>query len=316
MKTAALLLASLSAADASTRVAVLEFGKGGVIQRTTTSSQDATAGGVVSFWNALHRTGRRQLQHAGMSMVPDMWKQADAGLIIGLSGSVNLEEMSHVASLLSEEANSANVVGHMEVSGNHCSQMMNNIDDVQFLEDASSLQDVAVSKATSGLAGVSTMVTASNAAQVDEQVAALLGEIQRQATEKDTTIVVHLVVDEDESFSRRRRLQERRLEDEQGEGENQNQNNNENQNNNNNAEGDNQDNNQYPGYYAYGYYNAYDEWVTPYKTMFQIQYFNVVLWTAVCLFAALFYALYLMIHMPLQADTLLFGESAKMIGDD
>ena len=34
------------------------------------------------------------------------------------------------------------------------------------------------------------------------------------------------------------------------------------------------------GYYGYGYYNAYGEWVTPYKTMFQIQYFNVVLWTS------------------------------------
>lgn len=72
----------------------------------------------------------------------------------------------------------------------------------------------------------------------------------------------------------------------------------------NNANGNN-------GYYGYGYYNAYGEWVTPYKTMFQIQYFNVVLWTSVVLVIALFFTVYLMINMPLMADTLLFGESAK-----
>jgi hypothetical protein len=77
---------------------------------------------------------------------------------------------------------------------------------------------------------------------------------------------------------------------------------------NNNANGNN-------GYYGYGYYNAYGEWVTPYKTMFQIQYFNVVLWTSVALVLVLFFTVYLMINMPLMADTLLFGESAKMAGD-
>ena len=69
------------------------------------------------------------------------------------------------------------------------------------------------------------------------------------------------------------------------------------------------------GYYGYGYYNAYGEWVTPYKTMFQIQYFNIVLWTSVGLVMVLFFTVYLMINMPLMADTLLFGESAKMVGE-
>jgi hypothetical protein len=55
--------------------------------------------------------------------------------------------------------------------------------------------------------------------------------------------------------------------------------------------------------------------VTPYKTMFQIQYFNVVLWTALGLVAVLLFAIYLTIYMPLEADTLLFGESAKMMSD-
>jgi hypothetical protein len=46
--------------------------------------------------------------------------------------------------------------------------------------------------------------------------------------------------------------------------------------------------------------------------MFQIQYFNVVLWTAVGLTIVLFFSVYLMMNMPLMADTLLFGESSKM----
>jgi hypothetical protein len=46
--------------------------------------------------------------------------------------------------------------------------------------------------------------------------------------------------------------------------------------------------------------------------MFQIQYFNIVLWTAVGLTLVLFFSVFLMINMPLMADTLLFGESAKM----
>ena len=48
--------------------------------------------------------------------------------------------------------------------------------------------------------------------------------------------------------------------------------------------------------------------------MFQIQYFNMVLWTSVGLTVVLFYTIYQMMDMPLEADTLLFGESAK-IGD-
>jgi len=51
-----------------------------------------------------------------------------------------------------------------------------------------------------------------------------------------------------------------------------------------------------------------------YRTIFQIQYFNTVLWTALGLITVLVYCIGLMINMPLMADTLLFGESAKMIG--
>jgi hypothetical protein len=69
------------------------------------------------------------------------------------------------------------------------------------------------------------------------------------------------------------------------------------------------------GYYGYGYYNRYGNYATPYKTMFQIQYFNVVLWTSITLVVLTFATVSMMINMPLEADTLLFGESAKMVGE-
>merc|ERR1712150_107932 len=94
----------------------------------------------------------------------------------------------------------------------------------------------------------------------------------------------------------------RRLEDEKdGEGE-EGEDGDNNNNNNNNAN--------YNGFYGVGYYNNYGEWVTPYKSMFQIQYFNVVLWTSIALTIVLFYSISLMVGMPLMPDTLLFGESA------
>merc|ERR1712130_961917 len=116
--------------------------------------------------------------------------------------------------------------------------------------------------------------------------------------------VVHLVVEEEEGAARRR-LSTRRLEDAQEEADNKQEDNEEDGNDDGGKDKKN-------GYYGYGYYNANGEWVTPYKTMFQIQYYNVVLWTAVGLFFLLSFTIFKMIHMPMEADTLLFGMSAKM----
>ena len=51
------------------------------------------------------------------------------------------------------------------------------------------------------------------------------------------------------------------------------------------------------------------------RTIFQIQYYNVVLWTALGLVLVLVTSLYMMMYMPLMPDTLLFGQSAKMVGE-
>jgi len=65
-------------------------------------------------------------------------------------------------------------------------------------------------------------------------------------------------------------------------------------------------------YAVMGYYNDAGYWITNFKSMEQIQYTNVVLWTTIGLVVIVTYATFLLMNMPLMADTLLFGESAKM----
>jgi hypothetical protein len=308
--------------DAATRVAVIELGASGTVRRTTSASrmEETSVDGVASFWSALHGYSRK-LQHAGMPVVPDLFSRPDSGVVIGLTGSgVDLDHMPTLHSLLRnvEEQDDARVVGHMQVSGYQCKKMLNNVQGGETQEYASAGSLKTAFEAQADEAGVSGMrfdVTSANASDIDDQLTAML----KSYTSSSKTVVLHLVVEEEDGAARRRSLarhldgdeqsgaqgattttttQRRRLEEgENGEG-----------------EGDGQNNNN--GYYGYGYYNAYGEWVTPYKTMFQIQYFNVVLWTSVGLVATLFFSIYLMIYMPLMADTLLFGETARVAHDD
>lgn len=308
MKTALFTLLALSAysVDAATKVAVVELGNGGTVRRTTSKNPDSSVQGVTSFWSALHSHGRN-LQQAGMVVVPDLFNKADSGIVFGIQGSgVDLDSLPFISSLFEDDSDRS--VGHMEIAGSHCNTLMKGLKGV---EDVEPDMVVAASKkhaAASGISGFKTLVTSENAAGVEAEFQAMMESLERAATAAGNTVVLHFIVEEDEnSASHRRRLTSRRLEDEadQDEGDNNN-----NQNQNGDGDGD------YPGYYGYGYYNTYGEWVTPYKTMFQIQYFNVVLWTALGLTITVFFTIYLMVNMPLEPDTLLFGESAKMVGDD
>jgi len=153
-----------------------------------------------------------------------------------------------------------------------------------------------------------------SASVIDAAVGRALKAVQKLASETGSTIVVHLVVEEEEGAARRR-LTSRRLEDEN---ENDNDNNdNENDNNeNNNADGEDDDGaQQNSAYYSAGYYDSSGNWVSGYRTIYQIQLFNTNLWTSLGLLLILTYAIGLMVNMPLMPDTLLFGESAKMMGD-
>jgi hypothetical protein len=322
-----ILLAALSAASAATSVAVLEFGsKRGSVRRTVSADRvDTTVAGVHSFLNALHRN-RRGLQHAGMPLVPDLFTRSDLGIVLALKGDgVDLAKMPVVSSLLEEDVigkKESAVVGHLEMEGSKCHALMNKVGDVKKATSPSEMS-MAVKAQTEGkgLVGVETTVDAANVQGIDASVNELMQNLQEWAEASGKTIVLHLVVEEEGGSSRRRARSlsasssaaststtlnqnerappRRRLEDENAGEQYANA-----------AQGS------YNGYYGYGYYNAYGEWVTPYKTMFQIQYFNVVLWTALGLVAALVFVIYLMIYMPLEPDTLLFGESAKLVGSE
>mmetsp|Transcript_1205 Transcript_1205/g.2139 ORF Transcript_1205/g.2139 Transcript_1205/m.2139 type:complete len:293 (+) Transcript_1205:87-965(+) len=281
----AALAATTSSVSAETTVAILEFGPGGSVHRTTSSSTESSAAAVSSLWNALHRPSskRSSRQHAGMSVVPDLFSKADAGIVIGLQGG-SLESMSTVASLLDAEEIADNVVGHIHVPGQAAEQLMKSasskdLDAVSKDDISRRLQSAAKTAANGDVKGIDAVSLAVNnddvASVADEELGRMLKTLRKQAAANGKTVVVHLVAD-----STRRRLNED--EDKEGEGENQNNNN-----------------------------NAYSNE----KTMYEIQTFNLYLWTAVGLVVIVYMVIGAFIDMPLMPDTLLFGETAKMGSD-
>mmetsp|Transcript_18296 Transcript_18296/g.39319 ORF Transcript_18296/g.39319 Transcript_18296/m.39319 type:complete len:305 (-) Transcript_18296:80-994(-) len=271
----AALVATTSVVSAETTIAVLEFGPGGSVHRTTSSSTESNSAAVSSFWNALHRPLKSSpTQHAGMSVVPDMFTRADAGIVIGLQG-VSLKSMP-TATSLGEEATEDNVVGLIHVPGQATADLMKRASskDVELIakEDMGrrlhSIAENAVGGALEGMKALTLAVENDNAAAVaDEQLRRMLKTLKKQADSNGKTVVVHLVMD-----STRRRLDEANQD-----GENQNQNNN----------------------------NDYSN----YRTMYEIQTFNLYLWTAVGLVVIVFMIMGAFVDMPLMPDTLLYGET-------
>ena len=98
-----LLSMALAVADAATRVAVLEVGpKSGMVHRTEVPcSTPASADGVISFWSAVHGYGHK-LQQAGMTLVPDVFRKPEAGLVISVKN-VDLDRLPLLHSLMSDE---------------------------------------------------------------------------------------------------------------------------------------------------------------------------------------------------------------------
>lgn len=280
----AALAASTSAVSAETTIAILEFGPGGAVHRTTSTVTDSNSAAVASFWNALHRPSKRSSmsKHAGMSVVPDVFTNADAGIVIGLKAE-SLKSMPTAASLLDAEASADNVVGHVHIPGQVGSALMKHAaaskEDVEMIakEDMGrrlqSTAKIAARGEQKGIEALSLAVDSDEAAAVaDEQLGRMLKTLKKEAASSGKTVIVHLVV-EDET--------RRRLEDNNENGEDQN------------------DNNSYSNE----------------KSMYQIQTFNLYLWTSVGLFTILYMVITTFIAMPLFPDTLLFAEAAK-IGSD
>jgi len=313
------LTSNLSVVEAGTRVAVVELGASGTVRRTTASSLEETSvDGVASFWSALHGYGRK-LQHAGMPVVPDLFSRPESGVVVGLTGNgFNLDHMPTLKGLLmshqgSEEHDDKRVVGHMQLPGSQCKKMLKNLKQQQEHSPDASFRDAFETQAQElGISGMHIDVTTANAVSIDSQIASLLNDYS-SSLDGSKTVVLHLVVEEDNGAARSRNLARRLDGQDQSEAENVPQRRLEQEE---DADADANAQSSNNGYYGYGYYNAYGEWVTPYKSMFQIQYFNVVLWTSLGLVAVLFFSIYLMIYMPLMADTLLFGESARVAYDD
>merc|ERR1712051_251099 len=55
----------------------------------------------------------------------------------------------------------------------------------------------------------------------------------------------------------------------------------------------------FQGQNKYGYVNAYGEWVSTYKTMYQIQKSNIIIWTSVIMIVVTIVSTGMMIFMPL-----------------
>jgi len=297
-------VAALSSVDAGTTVAVLEIGAGGVTRRTTSDSTKTSVSAVSSFWTSMHdvdngekKRRSKSFQYPGMTIVPDLFKRADGGVVIGITGSgVELASMPSISGLLEEKS-----VGLFHLVGSQGHSLMDKAGKVYEVASASEVGSSIENKIKAVSAGSNKLETVSikvdsdaSVDSVDSHVAATLKKLQTYASEMGKTIVVHLVVDEETPS--RRRLEDMQDEEDAEEAEA--------------DENDNADNNQ-NDYNGNG--NSNSNYNT--RTIFQIQYFNLVLWTSIGLTVVLMLTVGLTVTMPLEPDTLLFGESAKMIGE-
>lgn len=299
-----------------TTVAVVELGKGGSVRQTTSTSPHATVRGVTSFWANLHDMdphGRRakRVPPAGMSMVPDFFEKANGGLIVGFTGlhSEDIHSMPTLQAVL--DKNVDHVIGEFHLSGSQANALMRHdgshlVQDTKEFETklGESVQHIVSSpKEENKVKTISLDFQhyKSESSIADQSLSQMFHALKKQADASDSTFVVHLVIEqegdrigadaektqeiveqEDEEHQQHRRLeeQEQRNTAEQGKS----------------------------GsiYYGYGYYDANGEWYTPYRTISQIQYFQVSLWAAVGLFAILCLSLSKMFYMPLIVSFFLY----------
>lgn len=285
-------LAALLSADATT-VSVLELGKGGVVHKTDASSPTSTTAGVISFLKLTHdadNNGNRRLnvstQNPGMSVVPDIFSRATGGIMIGITGeaSSDLESMPNVASIIESGDNAA---GQFSIPGDNGRKLMTHVGASNV--EASNFASTLDAKANDALADNGNKLESvhfavdnkEDAVAADNAVARMLKSLAKDAEKAGSTVVVHLVVDAGDEAARRRL-------DEDGDAAK----------------------TQIPGYMTED-----GQFVTRYKTIHQIQYYNVVLWTGVGLTLLIVVANLMTMNMPLMPDTLLFGESAKMVAE-
>jgi hypothetical protein len=300
------LAASASTASTVSTIVVLEFGPGGSVHRTTSSASAVSSPtAVASFWNVLHQpspsssSSKRSPsmgQHAGMSVVPDLFARPDAGVVIGLRAG-SLKSMPNAASILSDDSADNNVVGRLRVPGSvgmELVKLASPNEDAEVVgagEDAGrrllSTAEAAARGEPSGGSGIEALllvVDAANsdaAAAIDEHLGRMLITLKDRAAANGKTVVLHLVVEQEGGAAAPASASGRRLQEE-------------------NANAD-------------ANANTYS---SNQKSMYEIQSFNLYLWTSVGLFVVVAMVMSAFIDMPLFPDTLLFGEAGKISGSD
>lgn len=330
---AATLLIGFVTAD--TNVSVIECGHSGTVRSAIggRNGLGSTVGDVGSFWSNLHnfqqsrRDGRksRREHRAGFSLVADHFNKPAGGLAVSLVGEA--VDMNMFPQLSAYLKSSESVVGSFNMAGSQSGLLETIVGGETNILKVNEAVGVIRSKVDEFRKRGDNMIESveinvdntDSAAEIDGELSALLGSLSE---EDGKTVVLHLIVDE--TAKSRRRLAERRLEDEQNEDQEEDKDEeeedkddeNEDEENNNDAD----DGNGYvskssSSFYGYGYYDDNGDWQTNYRTIFQIQYYQTCLWTSIGLFAVTFAAINFMINMPLLPDTLLFGESAKMVGE-
>lgn len=212
-----------------------------------------------------------------MSIVPDVFTAADSGIIIWMKGE-GLKSMPTTMSLLDVEETMDNVVGHIHVPGQAGADLMKRVcasaEDLEIIPKdhmSSRLQTTAENAALGAIDGVKVLslaVDSADAAEVADEQISLMLKTLNKQAVANKKTVVLHLVVEE---STRRRL----------EGDD-------------NEEGEKQGNN-----------NAY-AWNE--KTIYEIQTFNLYLWTSVGIFVILAMTMRAFVGMPLMPDTLLFGE--------
>lgn len=209
MKTTVVCLAAfaVSTVEAATKIAVLEFGKGGTVRRTTSKRTTTSVGGATSFVNGVHGRSSKP-QPAGMAVVPDLFNKADGGLVLGVSGSgVDLDAMPSVSKVVETEG--GNVAGHMKIEGSHCHSFMDRVGGAEKVDSSNLLESAKTETTSKGLSALSISVDGSNVSQVDSQLQTLINSLEKRAADSDSTFVLHLVIEEEEGAARRRELSRR-----------------------------------------------------------------------------------------------------------
>jgi len=327
---AATVVAAIAITADATSVSVIEIGNGGTVHRTTATAPQTTASGVLSFFRSLHEDGNgsksrhtRTTQYPGMNVVPNIFSRPDGGISIGITGNINLAAMPTLASILDDEG----AVGHFNMKSSE-GQMLTKKLGAELI-DHNSLETSIMNKAKAAVAEDGNRLESvginigsdESAAEVDASLSSSLKAITNHSKQNSATFIVHIFVEENEEVFNTRLMNRRRLEDanDDGEGDDAAAADDAAEGDDAAAEEEEEDADMYYAGQSYGnqfmYQKANGVYYNPYRSMNEIQSYNVLLWTAIGLFTILFTAFYKMLNMRLLPDTLLFGESAKVVAE-